>query len=132
MNAREIMEALLYGEIVQQYSPHLEKWLDVSINNECVFINDCKVSAVNFEQKSRMKPKTILINGFEVPEPERKSLDDGSKYYFPSMEDKSMSVYSIWQEDYLDKCRLSRGLIHLTKEAATTHAKALLSFTSHD
>ena len=84
----------------------------------------------------RRKPKTININGFEVPEPLR-SLDGIWCVYYvvlgSSTPDLSGRVYFFSQEDipwiasYLDK-----GLVHATREAAELHAKALLSFTQTD
>ena len=77
----------------------------------------------------RLKPKTININGFEVPEPVREPLPVGSEYF---VADPSVSTYYIryvWLDDRTDQTFLKRGIMHLTKEAAIQHAKALLSFT---
>ena len=75
----------------------------------------------------RRKPRTININGFEVPEPRREPLEEGGKFFL-------LNVYSgiafekSWDgqahEDLL-RC----GMVHLTREAAEIHAKALMSFT---
>lgn len=79
--------------------------------------------------KYRRKPKTININGFEVPEPVREPLKLDSIYYIPAfyIDDK----YSLlpWEGSKSDLYALNNGLIHLTKDAAILHAKALLSFT---
>jgi hypothetical protein len=77
-----------------------------------------------------MPAHTININGIEVPEPERKELNDGDEYWCALIiDDDSTSVRYVWDSDSLDRTSLSRGLIHRTREAAEIHAKALLSFT---
>ena len=82
----------------------------------------------------RLKPKTININGFEVPEPTKEALNVGDKYF---MADPVIPTYHreyAWWGASADRTFLRRGIIHLTKEAAIQHAKALLSFTEvkHD
>lgn len=75
----------------------------------------------------RLKPRTIDINGHQVPEPVREPLQEGDLYYGASTADGVFSA--IWNCDHIDSERLHKGIIHLTKEAAETHIAALLSFT---
>jgi hypothetical protein len=77
----------------------------------------------------RRKPRTININGFEVPEPVRVPLETDTNYYCPHLASSELVSVSTWWDDGCDARRLNSGIIHLTKEAAVTHAKALLSFT---
>lgn len=77
----------------------------------------------------RRKPRTININGHEVPEPVREPLVDGSSYWIPSTEPISCTAFQRWSNDEYDQKWLKRGLIHITREAAALHARALLSFT---
>jgi hypothetical protein len=74
----------------------------------------------------RRKQKTITVNGFEVPEPVRKALKKGVGYWiaFPSIPELAWDFQ--WDGDIYDRHRLNHGLIHLTKEAAIAHAKAML------
>jgi len=81
----------------------------------------------NNEFEYRRKPRTININGIEVPEPMREVPKDGTKYYMP-MCDREVDC-SVWQNSMSDNRWLSWGVCHLTREAAELHAKALLSFT---
>ena len=80
----------------------------------------------------RRKPCTININGREVPEPVREPLKEGQKYYIPSLEYSPTYNCVAWADGTFDRFWLERGLIHLTREAATAHAKELLSFTQKD
>lgn len=76
----------------------------------------------------RRKPKTININGFEVPEPCRERLEIGREYWVAAVYSKH--GYKInWTNSSLDDSVLKKGLVHLTEYAAELHRKALLSFT---
>ncbi|MGL5225803.1 MAG: hypothetical protein ACRC8Q_10865 [Aeromonas sp.] len=76
----------------------------------------------------RIKPKTIKINGFEVPEPVREPLNIGDSFYVANILTDGKCRLK-WEGHEWDMEWLENGLIHLTKDAANTHAKALLSFT---
>ena len=76
----------------------------------------------------RRKPKTILINGHEVPEPHRTPLKDGVFYWIPDLFSGATSLR--WEDDYTDFVYLKNGFVHLTKEAAEKHFNALKSFTA--
>ena len=80
------------------------------------------------KNKYRRKPKTILINGHEVPEPHRTPLKDGEEYWALSLIRGATSAH--WQDDGIDNHYLKNGFIHLTKEAAEKHFNALKSFTA--
>ena len=74
------------------------------------------------------KPKVVLINGHEVPEPCRTPLQDGEYYWTISLIRGVTRVP--WQNDNIDDVYLKNGFIHLTKEAAEKHFNALKSFTA--
>lgn len=92
---------------------------------------DCRSQplwAINAEY--RRKPRFIKINGFNVPEPLREPPEYGTVYWAPCLDGEELFCGSVnWRgsEDHVRD--LKRGLVHLTQEAAITHAKALLSFT---
>lgn len=78
------------------------------------------------DNKYRRKPKVILINGHEVPEPLRTPLMTGDTYW-------TNTFYGVcgfsWDDSKEDNEALKAGFIHLTKEAAQKHYEALKSFT---
>ncbi len=78
--------------------------------------------------KYRRKPKVILINGHEVPEPHREPLKDGEVYWALTLFSSAASLH--WRDDDFDNSYLENGFIHLTKEAAEKHFNALKSFTA--
>ena len=81
------------------------------------------------ENEYRRKPKTILINGHEVPEPHRKPLEIDNPYWTFTFFFDGVSEYC-WANDLDDNNALKNGFIHLTKEAAEKHFNALKSFTA--
>ena len=82
------------------------------------------------EYAYRLKPaRTIRIGKYDVPEPVREPLECGQVYFIPDLVELRFVQEFIWQGDVSDKLFLRCGLIHLTKEAAVIHAKALLSLT---
>ena len=74
-------------------------------------------------------PKTIRIGEYDVPEPVREPLENGAACWYPKLSNIDLIDGYIWCNDDTDVRMLSNGLIHLTKEAAVIHAKALLSLT---
>ena len=69
----------------------------------------------------------IMVNGMAVPEPCRGPLDVGQKFWVVTITDEVPAYQLYWNGVDLDMIWLSRGLVHLTEEAALIHAHALLS-----
>lgn len=77
----------------------------------------------------RRKVKTIRIGEYDVPEPLRVSPNKGETYHFVSFKGGSNVHSYSWHGDSIDDELLSKGIIHLTREAAELHAIALISLT---
>lgn len=91
------------------------------------FFTDCDGEPLWHEDTDyRIKPKTIRIGDLDVPEPVREALKNGQEYFIASIGGKSFGGKDTWKGDEYDNRWLSRGLIHLTSEAAELHAKALI------
>ena len=107
-----------------------EPWREFECKNECTGLwhtlttNPSWVTRIEY----RRKPRTIRIGKYDVPEPVREPLENG-KYYFAVSWDKNGACELRWSGDSVDTRLLKQGRIHLTKEAAELHTKALLSFT---
>ena len=80
------------------------------------------------DNEYRRKPKVILINGHEVPEPCREPLKEGEEYWVLSLVRGATSAH--WQDDGIDNRYLENGFVHLTRDAAEKHFNALKSFTA--
>ena len=72
-------------------------------------------------------PKTIRIGEYDVPEPVREPLEDDKEYWGVDPTAKELAWKYTWNNALFCNLMFRRGLIHLTKEAAVIHAKALLS-----
>ena len=86
----------------------------------------------NGDYDYRRKPRVIIINGIEVPEPMREKPEIGRKYFALSFDYDDGYSQQTWEDDWLDWIWLGSGICHLTREAAELHAKALLSFTKKE
>lgn len=82
----------------------------------------------------RRKPRTININGYEVPEPLKEAPIMGSPVFLVSISHINKCSPLTWDNAGRYPVYLKMGLLHLTREAAELHAKALQSFTEpgHD
>lgn len=118
---KEVKIAWARGETVQYLYGHSgnQEWLDWKIKN-----------GINFEHSHgwRVKQKTIMINGIEVPAPLRKVEIGQQVFYIEITTDDLVLVETVKLPSGWDYW-LSLGIIHSTYEAAKIHAKALLSFT---
>ena len=74
-------------------------------------------------------PKTIRIGEYDVPEPVREPLEKDTEYWIAHFSLEGLANRFKWYSDKFDNRVLKNGLIHLTKEDAVIHAKALLSLT---
>lgn len=77
----------------------------------------------------RRKVKTIRIGGMEVPEPLREAPAEGTATYAANMSTWAQLADYVgkWSGgDYDQRC-LKRGILHLTREAAALHSKALIA-----
>ena len=78
----------------------------------------------------RIKPKTIRIGAFDVPEPMRVAPKQGTRYWVSDIstadDDELFYTWNGFQSEIL---MLERGLIHSNEEAAEAMCNALLSLT---
>ena len=82
-----------------------------------------------FRGRFRLKPRTITINGIECPAPILwDSLPDGTEFWIadPTRHDGEYTRYLVWDGQSCDVQHLQRGLVHLSKENAVAHAKAII------
>ncbi len=73
------------------------------------------------------KRKMMHLNGVEFPAPEREAPEDRTHLYVPAPLEEYLVLPFRWMNYDIDKILLKRGLVHLTREAAEAHAKAMLA-----
>lgn len=83
----------------------------------------------NMYDTYRIKPKTIRIGEYDVPEPLREMPTLGTDYYITDIVGSSLYGVATWVCDAEDIKWFNRGMVHSTKDAAICHAKAILSLT---
>lgn len=122
--------AIANGEQIQCF--YHGEWVDVSSREFFYELSKHTVLPVSFTPvlpvSYRVKPKTININGIKVPEPLREAPPKGTTVYYTSLSE--IGECSFKEESPIIMFYLKSGLMHITKEAAMLHQKALLSFTS--
>ena len=109
-----VVQAGINGCVIQFYDELMKEWS----NKKSLGFHD--------DVKYRIKPRTITVNGFEVPEPMQEAPTAGAEYFTPNITGDELWARANWNSDRFDKRWLSRGLCHTTNEAAIAHAKAML------
>jgi hypothetical protein len=104
------------------------------VNEACCWMGGCtEGSSINPIREShlewRIKPKYIMINGYEVPEPLRVAPHILCRVYHPELGTRGLVLNFPWGGVDREVDLLAKGILHLTPEAAKAHADALLSFT---
>lgn len=141
-NQKEMMLALLAGERlvgIDERSVN-EYWLDkqdgrIYYRNTKEDTFPCKCNGIPTFDKLQVKPKTININGIEVPEPVRELEERSLCYWAPNFggpaENPVVNFFVApgWDSSYQIRKYQAMGFVHSTKEAALLHREALLSFT---
>jgi hypothetical protein len=124
-----------YAQIAQTNN---EPWryFQYRLNSNSEWFNCFKPIGFFFERDYRLKPKTIRIGEYDVPEPVREPLKQGAHYYMPQLIDHYEAEIYLYEEDKWDNVgidyrRLNKGLIHLDRESAELHAQALISLTEN-
>ena len=80
----------------------------------------------------RRKPRTIKVNGFNVPEPLKEVKDGTTVWLVCCHHEEFADWYAYWQNDPWKHRALKRGLLHATKENAVAHAKAMLGIDPNE
>ena len=97
------------------------------------FTCGCLAEVLRADCPVRRKPRTIKINGYDVPEPLREAPANNTSVWIVDV-----SAMEPWLGSYTNDPVykythwLDAGLLHLTEKAAQTHIDALLSFTRRD
>jgi len=121
------IQAAASGEVVQVSADNGSSWCEMSRHA----MSDPVISFDFDDYDYRIKPRTIMIGDIEVPEPMFEVINKGDSYFTPSVTSDWLYNYETWSGDSYDEKCMSRGLAHGNKEAAITHAKALIALTAN-
>lgn len=128
MTHKEMMLALLDGQTIHRNNPNHASELKLIDGQIRDLINHCADGLPPNPAVWVIKANTININGIEVSEPIRVAPEKGTIYHMPHVIGGD-TISRYWTGCTDDYNNLHRGIIHLTKDAASTHTTALLSFT---
>ncbi|HBP27908.1 MAG TPA: hypothetical protein DD666_00650 [Advenella kashmirensis] len=116
----DVIIAWANGDEIQFQGIRGGGWLDYSNTPTIVpaFYDECL--------RWRIKPRTIKIGDMEVPEPLRVAPEKDATYYSVALF-LDEPIEMAWGYHDSETKWLSRGLLHLDRNAAIAHAKALIA-----
>lgn len=127
MTFKEALIAHLQGEKVQIKKfaewKMFDQWL---LDSAGIALLDCMSDGFASACQFRLAPRTILVNGVEVPAGEKEAPSKGATYYVPDHGEESLAYDFSWGDDDMDARFLERGLVYLDEESAIARAKAML------
>lgn len=102
-------------------------WRAFHPDNSIIFIRSIFNGCFVF----RLDQEMITIDdvSFPKPESEYEKFEEGQEYFMPALQSDAFYCHSKWWHGTLDTKRLKQGIIHLTKENAIAHAKALIKLS---
>lgn len=68
----------------------------------------------------------LRIKGKSIHGAEKNALGIGVRYWVPYPQHNDWAIEYGWDGDAADRMNLERGLVHLNKESAIAHAKAMV------
>lgn len=77
----------------------------------------------------RLAQEMITVGGVSFPKPESVEPEAGTMYYIAYLDNLSPYLNYVWRDTIIDRRRLKTGVVHLSKENAIAHAKALIKLS---
>src|SRR5574344_3035357 len=121
-----ILKAVAEGKTIQvleaNINPDLPSvWTDITAGDALADVSDESYAP----EDMRVKPDTVVINGYEVMVPLREAPACGTEYYHITRSKTSLKY--VWHNSAMDYNFLDMGVVFLSKEDATAFAKALFN-----
>ena len=127
------MSKFKVGDVVEWNDGVVGKVVVAKPDTSGYILIDCEDDYILATEKElTIKPKTIKVNGFDVPEPLREAPENAADVFLPDPCNIDCYRHMRWYYFDYEKKILQRGLCHLTKEAAIAHAKAMLGINPDD
>ena len=114
-----IVKAAADGEVIQGRFNGAQTWVDSSVDWECFVAS----------HEYRVKPRTIKIGDFDVPEPMREAPNGGVEVFSPMPASQEMYWSWPWWGSKADFLALNRGVVHCNMDSAVAHSIAIISLT---
>lgn len=123
LTPQEVLQALIDGKKIEVRSEIHDVWWEFDPRRFCVD------TLLNEEVKFRMPQETITVGDVSFPKPYHGEMLYKQEYYYPIMDYASLFGSNTWENDRADLFLMKKGLVHLTKENAIAHAKALIKLS---
>ena len=118
---------LLYAQDAAETDKPWERWMCM-YKKDAIWRDEFEEHPIWHEDfEYRRKPKTITVNGIEIPEPAREAPKMNEKFFLVDTASSTLVNDYCWSNRIYDNEWLNKGLVHLTEEAAIAHAKALIA-----
>lgn len=121
LNAIEVVQALEFGERVQMLVG--DKWKN--LNPTLITL----AQLIRSDTKYRRAPENITVGGVSFPKAESRAPKIGGMYYIPCLDAQTFYSQYHWDGSEADQRFLKAGLVHLARDAAIQHAKALIKLS---
>ena len=121
-----ILKAVAEGKTVQALEANVDPaipgvWTDITTEDALA-----AVSAETYAPEDmRVKPDTVIINGYKVLAPLREAPACGTEYYHASRSKTALKY--LWAGSAMDYNFLDMGVVFLSKEDAAAYVKALFN-----
>lgn len=121
LTPQEALQAIIDGKKVECLLDGSDSWDSILLFTTEVLANP----------RNKFRLQEITIGDVSFPKPESEPLELGTKYWIAelSYEYYSTSIPIIWEDDSQDRIYLKRGLVHLSRENANAHGKALIKLS---
>lgn len=133
MNFKDALIAHLQGEMVETRSTICpapigceNPWVSFIKEFGCTRLDMIKNMPEQSAHQFRIKPRTVMCNGVEVPAPESVAPPVGTQYWTPRTSYTDLRDFDAWGGCDYDLTHLERGLVYLREEHAIARAKAML------
>ena len=121
-----ILKAVAEGKTIQTLEANVNPvlpgvWADITAE-----VALASVSAGTYAPEDmRVKPDTVVINGYEVLAPLREAPTCGTEYYYASRSKTALKY--VWAKSAMDYNFLDMGVVFLSKEDAAAYIKAVFN-----
>lgn len=123
LTPQETLQALIDGKQIRWKFKRSEKWN--LLDDHDISLKDILCNEVEFS----LAPEMITIGDVSFPKPETKEPKPYTNYFFPNFNNSNLVDFHKWTSDEFDYKLLKAGLVHLTKENAIAHVKALIKLS---
>ena len=121
LNAIEVVQALEFGERVQMLVR--DQWKN--LNPALITL----AQLIRSDTKYRRAPENITVGNVSFPKAESRAPGICGMYYIPCLNAQTFCAQYHWGGGEADQRFLKAGLVHLARDAAIQHAKALIKLS---